>query len=159
MHFKLLVLASLAVVACTILLCPVLFVFPSIKKSHTFRPMVFMAFHQYGRDIPSSEDNIGWLNCMGFRAVLKTFVIFVIAFSSHLSSRHYCGCMIPSIFFLFLTLILLSEIGTTCFSSCCGKDSAIFLTTGRPPDVNPPWNSSRDQQLNVSSEARRSSIY
>jgi hypothetical protein len=26
------------------------------------------------------------------------------------------------------------------FSSCCNKDSAIVFTTGRLPDVNPPWN-------------------
>jgi hypothetical protein len=36
------------------------------------------------------------------------------------------------------TLILLSGVGTTCFSSCCDKDSAIVFTTGRLPDVNPP---------------------
>jgi hypothetical protein len=37
----------------------------------------------------------------------------------------------------------LSGVGTTCFSSCCDKDSAIVFTTGRGrlPDVNPHWNS------------------
>jgi hypothetical protein len=32
----------------------------------------------------------------------------------------------------------LSGVGTTCFSSCCDKDSAIIFTAGRLP-VNPPW--------------------
>jgi hypothetical protein len=54
------------------------------------------------------------------------------------------------------------------FSSCCDKDSSILFTTGRLPDVNPPWNWSggingckccRDQRLNSLSEARRSSRY
>jgi hypothetical protein len=36
------------------------------------------------------------------------------------------------------TLIPLSGVGTTCFSSCCDKDSAIIFTTSRLPDVNPP---------------------
>jgi hypothetical protein len=36
------------------------------------------------------------------------------------------------------TLIPLSGVGTTCFSSCCDKDSAIIFTTGRLPDVSPP---------------------
>jgi hypothetical protein len=40
-------------------------------------------------------------------------------------------------FFHFTTLIPLSGIGTTCFSSCCDKDSAIIFTTGRLPDVKP----------------------
>jgi hypothetical protein len=35
------------------------------------------------------------------------------------------------------TLIPLSGVGTTCFSSCCDKDLAIILTTSRLPDVNP----------------------
>jgi hypothetical protein len=35
-------------------------------------------------------------------------------------------------------LIPLSGVGTTCFSLCCDKDSAIIFTTGRLPDVNPP---------------------
>jgi hypothetical protein len=39
--------------------------------------------------------------------------------------------------YLLLTLISLSGVGTTYFSSCCGKDSAIILTTGRLLDVNP----------------------
>jgi hypothetical protein len=39
---------------------------------------------------------------------------------------------------LLLTLIPLSGVGTTCFSSCCDKDSAFIFTTGRLPDVNPP---------------------
>jgi hypothetical protein len=65
----------------------------------------------------------------------------------------------------FPTLIPLSEVGTTCFLSCCDKDLAIIFTTGRLHDVKPPWNWSgyydckcnRDQRLNVPSEARRSS--
>jgi hypothetical protein len=40
--------------------------------------------------------------------------------------------------FLSPTLIPLSGVGTTCFSSCCDKDSAIIFTTGRLPEVNPP---------------------
>jgi 4-diphosphocytidyl-2C-methyl-D-erythritol kinase len=36
------------------------------------------------------------------------------------------------------TLIPLSGVGTTCFSSCCDKDTAIIFTTGRLPDVNSP---------------------
>jgi hypothetical protein len=40
--------------------------------------------------------------------------------------------------FLFPTLIPLSGVGTTCFSSCCDKDSAIIFTTSLLPDVNPP---------------------
>jgi hypothetical protein len=36
------------------------------------------------------------------------------------------------------TLIPLSGVGTTCFSSCCDKDSAIIFTTDGLPDVNPP---------------------
>jgi hypothetical protein len=36
------------------------------------------------------------------------------------------------------TRIPLSGIGTTCFTSCCDKDSAIIFTTSRLPDVNPP---------------------
>jgi hypothetical protein len=39
---------------------------------------------------------------------------------------------------LFPTLIPLSGVGTTSFSSCCDKDSAIVFTTGRLPDVNSP---------------------
>jgi hypothetical protein len=39
---------------------------------------------------------------------------------------------------LFPTLIPLSEVGTTCFSSCCDKVSAIIFTTGRLEDVYPP---------------------
>jgi hypothetical protein len=37
------------------------------------------------------------------------------------------------------TLIPLSGVGKTCFSSCCDKDSAIIFTTGRLPDYNPSW--------------------
>jgi hypothetical protein len=65
--------------------------------------------------------------------------------------------------FSFPTLIPLSGVGTTCFSSCCDKDSAIIFTTGRLPDVNQTGvgandcKCSRDQRLNVPSEARRSS--
>jgi hypothetical protein len=36
------------------------------------------------------------------------------------------------------TLSPLSGVGTTCFLSCCDKDSAIIFTTARLPDVNPP---------------------
>jgi hypothetical protein len=36
------------------------------------------------------------------------------------------------------TLIQLSVVGATCFSSCCDKYSAFIFTTGRLPDVNPP---------------------
>jgi hypothetical protein len=36
------------------------------------------------------------------------------------------------------TLIPLGGVGTACFSSCCDKDLAIIVTTGRLPDVNPP---------------------
>jgi hypothetical protein len=50
--------------------------------------------------------------------------------------------------FLFPTLIPLSGIGTTYFSSCCDKDSANIFT-----DAN-DCKLSRDQQLNVPSEAR-----
>jgi hypothetical protein len=32
----------------------------------------------------------------------------------------------------------LSGVGTTCFSSCYDKDSAIIFTTGRLSNVNPP---------------------
>jgi hypothetical protein len=39
--------------------------------------------------------------------------------------------------FLFPTLIPLSGVDTTCFSSCCDKDSAIIFTTGHLLDVNP----------------------
>jgi hypothetical protein len=31
---------------------------------------------------------------------------------------------------------------TTCFSSCCDKDSAIIFTIGRLPVINPPWEKS-----------------
>jgi hypothetical protein len=37
----------------------------------------------------------------------------------------------------FSTLIPLKGVGTTCFSSCCDKDSAFIFTTGLP-GVNPP---------------------
>jgi hypothetical protein len=36
-----------------------------------------------------------------------------------------------------LTLITLSAVGTTCFSSCCDKDSAIIFTTRRLPERQP----------------------
>jgi hypothetical protein len=39
-----------------------------------------------------------------------------------------------------LTLMPLSGVGTTCFSSCCDKDSETIFTTDRLPDVNLPWN-------------------
>jgi hypothetical protein len=64
---------------------------------------------------------------------------------------------------LFLpTLIPLSEVSSwyNMFSSCCDKDSAFICTTGRLPDdletrvdAN-DCKCSRDQQLNVPSEAR-----
>jgi hypothetical protein len=47
-------------------------------------------------------------------------------------SLHLIDTLLPP------TLIPLSGVGTTCFSSCCDKDSAIIFTTGRLPDVNPP---------------------
>jgi hypothetical protein len=54
-------------------------------------------------------------------------------------------------------------VGTTCFSSCCDKDSA-FITTGRLTSTllktgvgANDCKCSRDQRLNVPSEARRSS--
>jgi hypothetical protein len=34
-------------------------------------------------------------------------------------------------YILFTTLIPLSGVGTTCVSSCCDKDSAFIITTGR----------------------------
>jgi hypothetical protein len=40
--------------------------------------------------------------------------------------------------FLFPTLIPLSGVGTTYFSSCCDKDSTIIFTTDRLPDIYPP---------------------
>jgi hypothetical protein len=62
-------------------------------------------------------------------------------------------------FFHSPTLIPLSEVGTTCFSSCC--DLALIFTIGHLPVVNPSWQwsgcydckCSRDQRLNVPSEA------
>jgi hypothetical protein len=53
-------------------------------------------------------------------------------------SLAYLGNLKSSILFLLPTLVPLSGVGTTCFSSCCDKDSAIIFTTGRLPDVNPP---------------------
>jgi hypothetical protein len=52
--------------------------------------------------------------------------------------------MVKFVFFLkkIPTLIPLSGVGTTCFSSCCDKDLAKVFATGRLPDVNPPWESS-----------------
>jgi hypothetical protein len=35
--------------------------------------------------------------------------------------------------------VYVSSSSSSCFSSCCDKDSAIIFTTGRLPDVNPPW--------------------
>jgi hypothetical protein len=46
------------------------------------------------------------------------------------------NCILEVYYTLLPTLILLSGVGTTCFSSCCDKDSAIIFTTGRLPDVN-----------------------
>jgi hypothetical protein len=38
----------------------------------------------------------------------------------------------------FLFPIPLKGVGTTCFSSCCDKDSAFLFTASRLPEVNPP---------------------
>jgi hypothetical protein len=46
--------------------------------------------------------------------------------------------MFSLVTYLLPTLIPLSGVGTTCFSSCCDKYSAFIFTTGRLPDVNPP---------------------
>jgi hypothetical protein len=43
---------------------------------------------------------------------------------------------IKPFFFFFLPFPALCGVGTTCFSSCCDKESAIIFTTGRLPDVN-----------------------
>jgi hypothetical protein len=52
------------------------------------------------------------------------------------------------------------------FTSCCDKDSANVFTTGRLPDVKAlletgtgvnDYERSRDQRLNLPSEARRNS--
>jgi hypothetical protein len=48
-----------------------------------------------------------------------------------LFTSYYTDLLLP-------TLISLSGVDTTCFSSCCDKDSAIIITTGRLPVVNPP---------------------
>jgi hypothetical protein len=58
------------------------------------------------------------------------------------SDKCFIGHVVSTIniFSLLPTLIPPSGVGTTCFSSCCDKDSAIIFTTGRLPDVNPPWN-------------------
>jgi hypothetical protein len=56
------------------------------------------------------------------------------------------------------TLIPLSG-STTCFSSCCDKDSAITSTTGRLPDVNPPWNRSGCARTARPSSSRYFHIY
>jgi hypothetical protein len=50
-------------------------------------------------------------------------------YSEHISSIKY---------HLRPTLIPLSGVGATCFSSCCDKDWAIIFTTGRLPEINPP---------------------
>jgi hypothetical protein len=50
---------------------------------------------------------------------------------------------------LFLTLIPLSGVGTTCFSSCCDKDSEIVFSTGRLPDESPPYNWSGYKRLQM----------
>jgi hypothetical protein len=61
------------------------------------------------------------------------------------------------------TLIPLSGVGTTCFSSCCDKDSEIIFTTCLTSTVLETGvgandcKCNRDQRLNVPSEARRSS--
>jgi hypothetical protein len=56
------------------------------------------------------------------------------------SNHLFLGRPLPLILVLLLlpTLIRLSGVGITCFSSCCDKDSAFIFTTGRLPDVNPP---------------------
>jgi hypothetical protein len=46
--------------------------------------------------------------------------------------------LLMSLLLLPPTIIPLSGVGRTCFSSCCDKDSTIIFTTGRLLDVNPP---------------------
>jgi hypothetical protein len=41
-------------------------------------------------------------------------------------------------YLFFFLLLCHCGVGTTCFSSCCDKGSAIILATGRLPDINPP---------------------
>jgi hypothetical protein len=63
------------------------------------------------------------------------------------------------------TLIPLSVVGTTCFSSCCDKDSAIILATGRLLSLLETrvgandCKCNRDQRLNMPSEAQNVSKY
>jgi hypothetical protein len=62
------------------------------------------------------------------------------------------------------TLIPLSRVGIRCFSSCCDKDSSIIFrpatcltSTLLETGVGANRKCSRDQHLNVPSEARRRS--
>jgi hypothetical protein len=87
------------------------------------------------------------LGFLGNRVDFYVYVIFVI-FTYHsrfipkgvakasqifLRDTH----VLPKLF-LIPTLIPLRGVGTTCFTSCCDKDSAIIFMTGRLPDVYPP---------------------
>jgi hypothetical protein len=54
---------------------------------------------------------------------------------------------------LFLTLIPLSGVDTTSFSLCCDKDSATIFTTGRLPDVNPPWRNEKLEWMLTTADA------
>jgi hypothetical protein len=72
----------------------------------------------------------------------------------------YFNALVLEDWLLLPTLIPLSGVGTT----CCDKDSAIIFTTGRLPSILLETGAvannckcSRDQQLNVPSEVRRSS--
>jgi hypothetical protein len=47
--------------------------------------------------------------------------------------------LLANIYQSFFFLPTLNGVDTKCFSSCCDKDSAIIFTTGRLPDVKPPW--------------------
>jgi hypothetical protein len=60
----------------------------------------------------------------------KKLVTIIIEFRIRTTLSHASSSSYP-----FPTL---SEVGTTCFLSCCDKDSAIIFTTGRLPDVNSP---------------------
>jgi hypothetical protein len=43
----------------------------------------------------------------------------------------------------------MKAVGTSCFSSCCDKDSAIIFTTSRLSDANPPlsWGGYKRLQM------------
>jgi hypothetical protein len=69
----------------------------------------------------------------------KTFVSPIVGWVSITASKNQSKTNLKQLKHLLLpTLIPLSGVGTTCFSSCCDKDSAFIFTTGRLPDVNPP---------------------